>query len=80
MKIIHINTFPKNVPLCAVDFGTVVRRVVSGDTAYLVVSSMDGTGRRALVSLKAGTLRDMVDQESLVIPLNAELHVLGDAS
>lgn len=79
MKIIHINTFPKSVFLRLAAFGTVVRRAVSGDTAYLVVSTLDGSGERTLVSLQAGTLK-RADQDSLVIPLDVELHVLGDAT
>lgn len=79
MKILQINIFPKGVQLRHAEFGTAVRRPVSGETVYLVTCTMDGSGERALVSLLSGTIKH-VDQNQLVIPLDAELHVLGDAT
>lgn len=57
-----------NIPilLSAAPFGVVVRRV-NCDVDYLVMSPMDGSGRRVLVTLAAGTLKEQFDGNTWVI-------------
>lgn len=68
------------VPLRDVPYGTVVRREFGGDaeTVYLVVSPMDGSGLRALVTMGGGTLKSP-SPDLAVIPLEAELIITGRA-
>jgi hypothetical protein len=77
VKILIEQNLENGVPLESVKFGQVVRTPRGGDTHYLVVSTMDGTGHRALVSLASGTLKHQADQSVRVIPLNATLVVHG---
>ena len=64
------------VRVSSLKFGTIVRRASAGDTLYLVVSPMDGSGLRCLVTIGGGTLKH-VDQSAMVIPLAATLTVHG---
>jgi hypothetical protein len=57
MKILF-NPSAIGTRLADVPFGSVVTRLNSGDTVYLVASPMDGSGRRVLITLGGGTLRD----------------------
>jgi hypothetical protein len=59
-----------------VEFGTVVIRSVTeiNPTIYLVVSPMDASGHKALVTLGGGTLKH-VDQNTRVFPVDAQLRV-----
>ena len=63
------------MPLGAV----VVRPVNMHDTAYLVTSPMDGSGRRVLVTLGGGTQRPEIGPDELVFPIPATL-TLGTAA
>lgn len=76
MKITINSAAAAGVLLQYVDFGTVVRRV-NGDTYYIVVSMMNGTGHRALVSLQSGTIK-LVEQDLRVTLVDATLYVHGD--
>ena len=62
-------------PLGSVEFGSVVRTGRSGETVYLVVSPMDGSGRRELVSIASGTFKPHPDQTIPVTILDATLVV-----
>lgn len=59
-------------------FGSVVRRA-NLPAYYLVIATMDGTGRRALVTLQGGIPKEL-EQDTRVIPVEATLYVYGDAS
>lgn len=75
VRIAYTSSVEPGVPLCDIEFGTVVRRFVNG-LVYLVASPMDGSGRRVLISLPTGTLKE-IDQATRVIPVDASLVVSG---
>lgn len=77
MKIVVENDARYGVRLGDVPFGSLVRRPRSDIDAYLVVSSMDGTGRRALVSLPSGNYRNGYPQDERVLPLESTLTIHG---
>lgn len=54
-------------------FGEVVMRPKNGEY-YLVVSPMDGSGRRMLVTFNGGTLKE-VDQNEQIIPVDAAVYI-----
>jgi hypothetical protein len=66
------------VTLAIVPFGNIVTRTNAPDTAYMVVSLMDGTGLRGLVSLRGGIVKSGLDQQMKVIPRCATLSVRGE--
>jgi hypothetical protein len=68
------------VPLATVEYGSAVRTPKGGDTVYLVVSPMDGSGLRKLVSIASGTFKEYASQELLVQVLDATLIVKGQES
>lgn len=66
------------IPLNAAPFGSVVR-TPRGETVYLVVSPMDGTGNRVLATLGGGIIKYR-SQDERVVPLNAELIIFGPSA
>jgi len=76
LRIFYESPCEVGVRISSLKFGTIVRRANAGDTLYLVVSLMDGSGLRHLVTLGGGTIKQ-VDQSTMVIPLEATLTVHG---
>jgi hypothetical protein len=77
MRIIAHKETLVGIPLIEAEFGSVVTRAIApGAAHYLVVSPMDGTGRRILVTLLAGTLKE-VPQDTRVIPVPDAVLVIG---
>lgn len=62
-----------------VPYGTIVQRAFNsdGECFYQVVSPMDGSGAKALVTLQSGTLKH-VPQDLMVVPVRAEIHIYGE--
>lgn len=80
MKIINTNATNRfSTELRDVAYGAVVRRAYNGDseTFYLVVSPMDGTGSKALVTLASGVLK-IVPQDMRVIEMDVTLFINGE--
>ncbi len=80
MKIVIENGPSNGAPLQEVDFGSVVRLSTASPTDpcyYIVVSEMDGTGYKALVSLRSGTLKRS-HHNGRVVVVSATLYVHGD--
>jgi len=77
VKIIeHVGMPEVGVCLCDAPFGEVVRLAKGGEAFYIVTSPMDGTGRKVLVTLGGGSLKEF-QPNTRVVPMNAELHVFG---
>jgi hypothetical protein len=84
LRILYEDIVDPGVPLRDMPFGTVVARAVNGWHRvaragngwhlYLVASPMDGTGRKVLISLPSGMLKD-VPQDLLVVPVDAQLNI-----
>lgn len=76
MRIIGVEKIPDaGVPLGKVAYGTVVR-IARSPALYLVISMMDGTGIKRLVTLGGGSLKDFPEDQP-VQPIDATLHVHG---
>ena len=67
MKIIFTEDVAPGVEISKVPFGTIVTRANAGNTVYLVASPMDGTGRRVLISLQGGTLKDLPSNTRVLV-------------
>lgn len=63
------------IPLQSMEYGSVVRTARGGETLYLVVCPMDGSGERTLVTLPTGTWKKFADQNMMVYPVDAVLTV-----
>jgi hypothetical protein len=74
LRILYEDIVDPGVPLRDMPFGTVVARAVNEWHLYLVASPMDGTGRKVLISLPSGMLKD-VPQDLLVVPVDAQLNI-----
>jgi hypothetical protein len=80
MKIVIENGPSSGVPLQKVPFGAVVRlpsAPIKDPCYYIVVSEMNGSGDRVLVSLRSGTLKRNHDNGRVVV-VSATLYVHGD--
>ncbi len=78
MRVITEAALTQGFPVGRLPFGTVVKRAEGGDgdTFYMVVSPMDGSGDRVLCTLHGGVVK-RVNQGLLVVPLLATLHIHG---
>ena len=65
------------IPVCQLAYGTVVMRPGNNVDYYIIISPMDGSGRKVLVTLGGGTLKE-VDQQLRVVPVNCVLVVDGN--
>jgi hypothetical protein len=76
MRIVVREPLPEpGIRLAETKFGDVVR-IAKSCAFYLVMSAMDGSGQRVLVSLGSGAMKDF-NPDTRVIPVDAELHVRG---
>jgi hypothetical protein len=74
MMVIFTGEVAPGVALSSVPYGAVVTRANAGDTVYLVASPMDGSGRKVLISLCGGKLKE-VPQGTCVLVREATLTV-----
>jgi glutamate formiminotransferase len=76
MRIVDERNTDLGTPVGELPYGCVVRRAKAYGTVYLVASPMDSSGRRVLITLIGGVLKE-VNQAERVIPLDATLVIHG---